>query len=265
MIIVSILAPGLFVNINNNADYIITKLTLPSKNEHHEVITVSKNKGNIIIMMDDGFKSQYTVGYKYMNKKSMRGSIAVITNFIGRPGYLNEAQLYRLHNDGWDLLNHTHNHKNLRTLSYQEQLDEINESSKWLEKKGYGINNNILIYPYGSFNEDTIKILKEFDFIGARGITDGFNNKTPDNPYNIKVKNVLSNIEPQTVYKWIDYTQENNLTLILLFHKLEPITDSSLMQYEENKFYEIIDYVDKKREKLNIITFSQWLRIINNK
>ena len=38
-------------------------------------------------MFDDGWKSQYEIAYKYMIKKNMRGSIAIIPSVVDDSSY----------------------------------------------------------------------------------------------------------------------------------------------------------------------------------
>lgn len=103
--------------------------------------------------------------------------------------------------------------------------------------------------------------MKDNHIISGRSTIEKFNSQFTDSYYDIGVKNVLSNTKPEKVFTWINKTIEEKLTLILLFHKLDPVTDDSLMQYDPKNFYQIIDYIDQQRDKLNIITYSEWIKI----
>lgn len=254
----------IFVNINNSVDYIKNKTIIVFGENKDNVVNIHDNKANIIIMLDDAWKTQYSIGYYYMHKKKMRGSIAVIPKLIGMAGYMNKSDLYELYNDNWDLLNHTFSHIVLTKKDVAKQIFGINRANEWLRKYDFINPNNILIYPEGKYDHNTIIAMKKLNYISGRTTKEGFNAKIPPDLFDIKVKNVLTSINPNTVYSWIDYAIDNNLTIILLFHKLENDVDKLLMKYKEKDFYKIIDYIDKKRECLNIITYTDWIQTITH-
>ena len=252
---------SLFINLNNNIDNLSNKIILSFDKNKYKEINFYKNKGTIIIMFDDGWKSQYNIGYKYMKEKNMAGSISIIPSTIGSFKYMNLNDLYNVYNSGWDLLNHTYSHCNLDDLDYNKQLKEIDNAYKWLNKYGFTRGNNILIYPEGIYNKDTFKIMNKLNYISGRSVNNGFNSLENLNLYNINVFNILSTTSLKETYNKIDYTINNNLNTIILFHKLETKT-KSFMDYEIDNFYKIINYIDNRRNKINIITYSDWVQII---
>ena len=56
---------------------------------------------------------------------------------------------------------HGHNHPWLNTLPKKLQLEEIEKGLNFLNKIGSSTNNWVMNYPYGAYNFDTLKILKE--------------------------------------------------------------------------------------------------------
>ncbi|MDD2435637.1 MAG: polysaccharide deacetylase family protein [Bacilli bacterium] len=253
--------PNLFSNLHNHINYLQHKIIIAFKLNEDTEININRDLGNVIIMFDDGWKTQYTVGYRYMEKKNMRGSIAIIPSLVGEKDYMDIGHLYQLDSDNWDLLSHTYSHYILSEITADEQLKEINKVDQWFNQKGFNKPHKILIYPEGKYNDDTIEVLKKLNYVSGRGVNDGFNPPIPRDLYNIKVKNVLTYVPVNEVEKWIDYAVNNKQTLILLFHKLEGEVDKYNMKYNEKNFYEIIDYLDKKREFLNIITYLEWMEI----
>lgn len=256
------LFPTIFVRTINTIDYIKVKTLLVFQGNDDYETNIYVNKGNIIIMFDDGWKSQYTIGYEYMRGKDMKGSIAIIPKNIGESGYMNKANLYELYNQNWDLLNHTYDHLVLNDSNINRQIKSITRGSKWLEKNGFINHHRVLIYPEGKYNDNTIKALNNMNYTSTRGIESGFNLNQPGNLYDIKVKNILPNTKVNEVKEWINYIIDNNLTLILLFHKLDNNIDKTKMKYKKKDFYKIIDYIDTHKNNLNIITYSEWLETI---
>lgn len=251
--------PNMFFNINNTINYFKVKTEIILKKDPNYETIIDNNKGNVIIMLDDGWKTQYDVAFKYMKKHNMVGSIAVIANAVNDINYVNTGELYDLYKNNWDLLNHTSDHINLKKSSLKEQEINIKKGEKWLNEHGFINKQKVLVYPYGYHNSDTISILKKLNIVSGRSVNDGFNPQYIKNLYDVKLKNVISNTDPKVVNKWIDEASEKKLTLILLFHKLEPVTDSTLMQYNVKDFYNIIDYLDQVRNEVNIITYSDWI------
>jgi len=254
--------PYVFFHINNGINYVHVKSLMALKETNHTNVNIYDNKGNIIIMFDDGWKSQFTVGYDYMNKKNMVGSVSIIPQMIDEIDYMNKGDLYTLYYNDWDLLNHTYSHKNLNEINKEAQFYEISRADDWLYKNGFIGSSKTLVYPEGDYNSDTEDILKQLSYASGRSIVEGFNTKNPPNFHEIKVKNVLSTTSVTDICSWIDYAIENNLTLILLFHMLEDNSNGTLMKYRKDDFYKIIDYVDEKRDGLNIINYSDWIQTI---
>ena len=78
---------------------------------------------------------------------------------VAKELYLSESDLISLHKRGFTIGSHTSSHKWLNTLSADEQTNEIDESLSALERIRGEINDWIMCYPYGGYNEDTLSIL----------------------------------------------------------------------------------------------------------
>jgi len=64
---------------------------------------------------------------------------------------------------------HTHSHRVLSRLNYQEQLNELKISFEFL-KDTFNLKDIVFCYPYGhthTYNKDTIKILQNLDYHSA--------------------------------------------------------------------------------------------------
>lgn len=75
--------------------------------------------------------------------------------------YMSESDLISLHRRGFTIGSHTASHQWLNSLSVDEQKNEIDNSLSALKSIRGGLDNWILCYPYGGYNEDTLSILKE--------------------------------------------------------------------------------------------------------
>ena len=59
---------------------------------------------------------------------------------------------------------HGSNHEWLEYMNYNQQLKDIRNSKKTLKELGVKSDLMSICYPYGSFNNDTIKIIKKLNF-----------------------------------------------------------------------------------------------------
>jgi len=83
--------------------------------------------------------------------------------------YMSEDDIKTLVSEGMYVGSHTYNHFWLNSINYDAQLKEINLSMEFLEKVGAPTENWIICYPYGEYNKDTLKILRDLNC--AIGIT----------------------------------------------------------------------------------------------
>lgn len=99
--------------------------------------------------------------------------------FSKKPLYLSWKELKEISNNGVCIGGHTHSHIHLSKLSYREQKEEIGKSRDILSKQ---LKTKIptFCYPYGDFDEDTIKVLKELNFICGCTSYFGLNSQSSD-------------------------------------------------------------------------------------
>ncbi len=75
--------------------------------------------------------------------------------------YMTSKDLNILFNENMNIGNHTYNHSWLSSLDKKSQEKEISNSLSFLAKNGLDIKKWIMCYPYGSYNENTLQILKK--------------------------------------------------------------------------------------------------------
>ncbi|WMM26342.1 polysaccharide deacetylase family protein [Tissierella sp. MB52-C2] len=141
-----------------------TVLTL---NELYEIF--NKNlpipEKSVVITFDDGYADNYKYAYPILKEFGIKATIFVITDTIDEDNnYLNSQQIKELQNNGIDIQDHTCQHIELDKLTYEKQLETINKSKEYLEKL---LNKkvNYISYPYGKYNEDTIKAVKDAGYL----------------------------------------------------------------------------------------------------
>lgn len=80
---------------------------------------------------------------------------------FSRELYMDEDQLRCMLRNGMHIGSHSYNHYWLETLSYEKQEEQITKSLEFLTKLGVSKSLWTMCYPYGSYNDDTIKILEK--------------------------------------------------------------------------------------------------------
>jgi len=80
---------------------------------------------------------------------------------FSRELYMNEEQLKHMIRSGQHIGNHGYNHYWWNSLNKKQMNKELNLSIKFLEKLGVDMNNWTACYPYGSYDNQSIKMLKE--------------------------------------------------------------------------------------------------------
>lgn len=115
----------------------------------------------VILVFDDGYKDFYTEAYPILQKHGLTATVAVITDRIDAEGYLSEADINELLNNGFEIVSHTHSHPQLTDLGSESLHLELAESQKILKEK-FGIDTKALVYPIGKYNQTVMQATKDY-------------------------------------------------------------------------------------------------------
>ena len=81
--------------------------------------------------------------------------------FLSKELYMNEDQLKHMLSSGQHIGNHGYNHYWWSSLKKEEIRKELDLSISFLEKLGIDMNNWTAAYPYGSYDDQSIEMLKK--------------------------------------------------------------------------------------------------------
>ena len=129
--------------------------------------------GSIALTFDDGYRDNYTTVFPLLKQYNFPATIFVTTGLIGTPGYCSAEELREMHDSGLVAIEpHTLTHPKLAKLSRADADSEIRESRRTLQEV-LGTTPTLFAYPYGSFSEETIAMVRELGFVGAVTVKEG--------------------------------------------------------------------------------------------
>ena len=142
----------------------------------------------IILSFDDGYEDNWRVVLPMLEERGMKAVFYMVTNSIGKPGYLTWDNLFDMERRGMEIGSHTANHLPLTTLSPEKQREELRLSKLMLEWKGMKTIYSFS-YPNGSYNAGVVTMLAEEEDLTAVTGEAGLNT-LETNPYLLRRVNI---------------------------------------------------------------------------
>lgn len=136
---------------------------------HHRVLPDK----SILVTFDDGYDDNYTYAFQILKKHNIAGNFMIATGLIENKGYMTWDNLKEMAgNPLMHIYNHTWSHVSLDGAGKDKIEFEIATANKQLEEN-LGKNVGIFTYPYGSFNQLVIGVLREHGFRSAFSTING--------------------------------------------------------------------------------------------
>ena len=130
---------------------------------------------SVVMTVDDGYIDAYTYAFLVAKKYHAIVNFMVPTGLVGQPDYLLWDHLKEMAASPYaEIYNHTYSHAALGLISQDQIIQEVTTANQDL-KKNLGITNDIVVYPYGSYNDLAIQTVKQLGMIAAVSTDPGTN------------------------------------------------------------------------------------------
>lgn len=122
---------------------------------------------SVIITIDDGYEDNYTYAFMTAKKYKFIMNFMISTELIDKPGYMQWEHLQEMtHNPYVRLYNHTTTHAPLGLLTKDQITAEVTKANSDFQAK-LGLENTIVTYPYGSYDNEAMQTLKDLGIQAA--------------------------------------------------------------------------------------------------
>jgi peptidoglycan/xylan/chitin deacetylase (PgdA/CDA1 family) len=130
---------------------------------------------SVVITVDDGYIDAYTYAFLVAKKYHAIVNFMIPTGLIGQSDYMLWDHLKEMAASPYaQIYNHTTTHAALGLIDQDQIIQEVTTANQDL-KKNLGINNDIVVYPYGSYNDLAIQTVKQLGMIAAVSTDPGTN------------------------------------------------------------------------------------------
>ena len=135
-------------------------------------INLKTSKKKFIITFDDGYENIFTEAMPVLKEFDFSATCFIVNKKIGyfndwdkkqknfvKKKLMNKKQIKIWIKNGFEVGSHSMNHYNLNTLNNNQKKIQILKPKQFF-KREYGVNIESFSYPFGSYNVDCLKILK---------------------------------------------------------------------------------------------------------
>jgi peptidoglycan/xylan/chitin deacetylase (PgdA/CDA1 family) len=153
----------------------------------------------VIISFDDGWENQFEYALPSLQKYHYPATFFVVTDYIGRPGFISWPQLQTLLTEGMTIGSHSRSHPRLTKIKDSTKLwDQIFNSKTILETQ-LEASVEEFAYPYGLYNAKAAAAVKQAGYRAGRGCCSGIAHTSGD------VFSLKAVMVPNDMDKFIEY------------------------------------------------------------
>lgn len=123
---------------------------------------ITKPKGEVMIVFDDGFRGIYDTK-DFFIRNGLRPTVFLAVSLIGTPGYLSREEILELQEAGFIFQCHTWSHEDLTKFSKEELGRELGEAKRELETLlGKAVDE--ICFPIGYFSQQVLDECKRYGY-----------------------------------------------------------------------------------------------------
>lgn len=127
----------------------------------------SPDSRSVVLTFDDGYEDFYTYVFPLLKKYEMKATVYVISQYIGRQGFLTSDQIRELTRSGLvEVGGHTRHHVYLKGMDKGVANVEVSLGKKELEDI-VGDKIETFAYPFGAFSADAQNAVREASYSAA--------------------------------------------------------------------------------------------------
>lgn len=121
---------------------------------------------SVVVTLDDGYADQHTHALPIAKKYNIKLNLLIASGLLNNSGYMNWDQVNEIKNSGGYIIDHTWSHYSLPAGSIDKIKYEVETGRSQIESYT-GQKVDLFGYPYGSFDNRSIRVLNEDGFLGA--------------------------------------------------------------------------------------------------
>lgn len=139
-----------------------------------DAVIQHRNMKNVVaIVLDDGYRDNYTYAYPIAKRQEADINIGMITGLAGHEEHLTWGMIQDMANSGYiHFYNHSWSHMALSGENESNITLQIENAQNQLEDRGL-TDSKILIYPYGKNGITSKKVLESLDYRAAFTVDEG--------------------------------------------------------------------------------------------
>lgn len=211
-------------------------------------IDLNNNIPAVVVTFDDGYATDYSEAFAYMQTKNIKGTSFINSTTIDGAGYMTAANLATMYAAGWDIGNHTDTHTSLTTLGGQAaQETAIANCKSYLDGLGLTRASDYVAYPNGAYDADTLAAMAAQSMKLGRIILDSpwTLSEMAANWYEIPSRSMQNIFTLAEAKAYLDNAICQGRVAILYFHKLVA-SSPTLSQWLISDFQALMDYINSK-------------------